>query len=477
MSDARLDLEVTIDGVEYVAKGLDDVASKSKTVGTTAAAAAPQSRTLSGALTGLSSGAMAANHAQNALAQLMAGNVVGAFKSATAACKALWTAMMSNPLTAFLAGATAAASALYVLYQRHVKAAEAAKAQADAQRQLNDEIAGIGGKDQNSVKQAMAEEAAKRGDLEWLTKMRDKYREVAAYKENLARGGIIDAAEYQAAIDSLGIYQSAIDGIAAATEMAAAAEQAASIQALSDYDEQISKAKELAWAQERDDEAALAAAQKEIALERELYGVKDEMQRLLIRRRQLLREMEQLNPDEGAGTDKQRLLVENEIWKIDKDILRIKDDAKTVTETEAKNRKTAAGDLKTAEENVTAQKQAQLTLAEKTAARMAAMAAGTLGADGLAGGVGDAGLGSRAAARMAAFLAGMMGEWKEFLPGGKYGPPVGGNGKGGGGGNGGGGNGGLGGDEPVGKDPVELVLGRIELELKGVRKDLTGGGA
>lgn len=372
MPDARLDLEVTINGVQYVAKGLDEIAGKSADVGKSAGKSAPKVGTLQTSLEGMSKGAMAASQAQNAMAQLMAGNFVGAFRSATVACKALWTAMMSNPLTALIAGITAASAAIYIIWQRHEKAAEAARKQAKAERELKESVAELLGQDELSVKASNAKQAAQRGDIAYLEKMRDQYRDLVEMQKKFVGHGI-EMEDYSKLVASMNIYQDAIDELTAAREKDKAAEQAAAEQAKANLDDQISKEKQLAWEKSQDDEASLEATQNDIARERELYGIKDEMNRLLIRRKQLLQDMENLNPDDGGENDRKRLVTEQEIWKIDQDILKLKDDAKKTTDTEGENRKTAADDLKGVEETITTEKKTQLTLAERTEARIRAM--------------------------------------------------------------------------------------------------------
>lgn len=133
MADARLDLEVVIDGADKAAKGLDDVSDSSNALRKASAVAGSDTDNLSAAFNGLTRGASAANAAQSAMAQLMAGNFVGAFKAATVAVRGLWTAMISNPYT-LVAAAIATAISSLVLWKRHVD--EVKRAQDEAARSM-----------------------------------------------------------------------------------------------------------------------------------------------------------------------------------------------------------------------------------------------------------------------------------------------------------------------------------------------------
>lgn len=65
-----------------------------------------------GALEGLETFSQAANTAQTSLAQLMSGNVVGAFKSAVVAVKQFTSALVMNPILLAIAAVTAAVAAM-----------------------------------------------------------------------------------------------------------------------------------------------------------------------------------------------------------------------------------------------------------------------------------------------------------------------------------------------------------------------------
>ena len=152
MADARLDLEVVIEGTGAAARGLDGVADSSGRIGRAAGGVAPEVGKLSSAVNGLTRGASAANAAQSAMAQFMAGNFVGAFRSATVAVRGLWTAMWSNPLTAIMAGIALAASAVVLWSNRAKKAAEEAAEKAKEHLDILRQIKEIKGEDPASIR-------------------------------------------------------------------------------------------------------------------------------------------------------------------------------------------------------------------------------------------------------------------------------------------------------------------------------------
>lgn len=257
MSDARLDLEVVINGTQYVAKGLDDIADASRRVGSSASATSSQTKVLTSAITGLSQGASAANAAQSAFANLMEGNFVGAFRAATVAVKGLWTAMLSNPVTALIAGITALAAAGYAMATMHERAAEAAREQARAEKELLDEAARIKHTDSVSVHQEIAKSAVNKGDMETLEKMRNKLREVVAEQEKLVTVWGFSTDKLQEAQAHLDVYNNAIDELAKRTADAAA-----------ETSDALSKiAEDQANADQESLESAIAASAAQLELE------------------------------------------------------------------------------------------------------------------------------------------------------------------------------------------------------------------
>lgn len=105
-------------------------------------AAGKEAAVTSGALGGLRSGTVAASSASLAFSRLMRGDFVGAARAATMAVNSIWSAILSNPYAAM---AVVAITALAGLVTWHKKAADAAREQARAQRELNDEILGAAG--------------------------------------------------------------------------------------------------------------------------------------------------------------------------------------------------------------------------------------------------------------------------------------------------------------------------------------------
>ena len=218
MANAVLEMEVDLGGTDKAAsQGLDAVAKSSAGVGRAASVTTSSTSTLTSTIGGLSSGALAANAAQTALAQLMSGNFVGAFKSAAVAVKSLWGAMLSNPITAIIAGIAAAGLAV-VAYMNHVKAAaeEQRKINAGVRdfKQLMSELAGT---DTISNNAAYIANQEKTGSTDGLKEWRDKTKAntdalaAKAMSEGMkAQLNPKDERQQEAAARSLEIYQKSI---------------------------------------------------------------------------------------------------------------------------------------------------------------------------------------------------------------------------------------------------------------------------
>lgn len=119
-----------------------------------------------GALGGLRHGTVAASSASLAFSRLMRGDFVGAARAATMAVNSLWSAVLSNPYAAM---AVVAITALAGLVTWHKKSADAAREQARAQRELNDEILGAVG---HGTADVLSAKAAGMSDAD-LRKARD----------------------------------------------------------------------------------------------------------------------------------------------------------------------------------------------------------------------------------------------------------------------------------------------------------------
>ena len=106
--------------------------------------------------------------AQDALSKAMAGDLVGAAKSAATAFKALWAVVMSNPVVAVFAAAAAAiaAAALVVKgYKERMEEAAAATAEVGIEAgELYNRIDKIAGKDVESNVKRKAEALVEKGD-------------------------------------------------------------------------------------------------------------------------------------------------------------------------------------------------------------------------------------------------------------------------------------------------------------------------
>ena len=106
--------------------------------------------------------------AQDALSKAMAGDLVGAAKSAATAFKALWAVVMSNPVVAVFAAAAAAiaAAALVVKgYKERMEEAAAATAEVGMEaEELYNRIDKIAGKDVESNVKRKAEALVEKGD-------------------------------------------------------------------------------------------------------------------------------------------------------------------------------------------------------------------------------------------------------------------------------------------------------------------------
>ena len=167
------------------------------------------------------SGMKAANEA---LSKAMSGDLVGAAQSAASAFKHLWAVVMSNPV---LLGLAAAAGAIALIAKHHIEAADAARQQAEEEKQLNETLAGIRGHDPSSVRREIAAGMAERGDKAGLEAMRDKYREEVDDAERSARSlgsGSLQEGQInrmKAAQEALDIYSAALDKLAAKEAKAA----------------------------------------------------------------------------------------------------------------------------------------------------------------------------------------------------------------------------------------------------------------
>lgn len=167
------------------------------------------------------SGMKAAN---DALSKAMSGDLVGAAQSAASAFKSLWAVVISNPI---LLGLAAAAGAIALIAKHHIEAADAARQQAEEEKQLNETLAGIRGHDPSSVRREIAAGMAERGDKAGLEAMRDKYREEVDDAERAARSlgsGALQEGQInrmKAAQEALDIYSAALDKLSAKEAKAA----------------------------------------------------------------------------------------------------------------------------------------------------------------------------------------------------------------------------------------------------------------
>lgn len=353
MSDARLDLEVVINGTQYVAKGLDDIADASKRVGKAASVTTGETRVLTSAIAGLSRGAVAAQAGSNALAQLIAGNFVGAFRSATTAVKMLWAAMWSNPITALVAGVAALAGGLFLLMQRHANAADAAQEQAKAERELLAEIEKMKGTDPLSVKKASADSAAQRGDLDYLKKMVASYRELVAERESFTKwtGGLgMDA--LQEAVDALNVYEEAIRNVEQATKDSAVSTE----NETRTIEDQIAKEKELAAAKEARAAADLSGFREDVGRAKQLEQAKDDLSRAELERKFILEDFAKIAPGGGSAGDLAWEKNAEALRKKELEIAEIKTKAAEATAAEGRRRLLDAAELRAQEAAVAAQK-------------------------------------------------------------------------------------------------------------------------
>lgn len=213
----------------------------------------------------------------DALSKAMSGDLVGAAQSAASAFKHLWEVVMSNPV---LLGLAAAAGAIALIAKHHIEAADAARQQAEEEKQLNETLAGIRGHDPSSVRREIAAGMEERGDKAGLEAMRDKHREEVDDAERAARslgsgslqeGQINRMKAEQEAVD---IYSAALDKLAA--KEAKAAENTAKLAAKEK--EELAK---IAAEKLKIEENALAAkneAQAE-ALEESLKAADEQLKR------------------------------------------------------------------------------------------------------------------------------------------------------------------------------------------------------
>lgn len=351
MSDARLDLEVVINGTGTAASGLDSVAAASSRVGKAAAITTAESRVLTSTISGLSRGAQAAGAAQTAWAQLMAGNLVAAARSATAAIRIMWAAMMSNPVTQIIAGITALVAAGYGLVKWHERAKEAALKQAEAQRQLNDEIARTTGMDPLSIKSEVADRLVRAGDMEKLKQLRDRYAELAKISEDYYRATGQGKERFEELTATANMYAKAVEKTGEAIQEAADKDAEATKEALANAAEKLAAERQLAWEKKRAAEQDLETTRQNISDEEELWTAKSKIEELEIRRAQLLRDLSLMPTNEGdEESEKARLLKAHEIKGVERDILRLKEEAAKATADEGARRATDAAALAKQEE-------------------------------------------------------------------------------------------------------------------------------
>lgn len=196
MADAQLDLEIQLDGAETTADGLNKVAAAEVGVTKNTIATASTTSVLSSAVSGLSRGAIAATAAQNAFSQVMAGNFVGAARSAATAIKALWGALAGNPFTIVMAAVAAAGLALVSFIKYQKDAAQSAKDHAKEMAGLRDELnlLKFGSVSDNVAENIENMKAS--GDVGGLVKSKQARKDANAKLE-------ADAQTLYAAIDSL----------------------------------------------------------------------------------------------------------------------------------------------------------------------------------------------------------------------------------------------------------------------------------
>lgn len=310
--------------------------------------------------------------AHEAVAKAMRGDLVGAAQSAASAFKALWAVVISNPI---LLGIAAAAAAIALLAKRHMEAATEARNQAIAEKELNDEIARTKGHDPASVKKENANRLVEKGDLEGLSTMRDKYLaemdDAERAMRGLGEGNLLEGqkARFKEMAEAVSIYSTAIERLAEKTakaaedsvkarEKEAAAEKAASDQALANKDALIKAEREMQQeldatlneyerqiiARESAAEGDIAAFEKMVSRRKELEGATDAVTKAEIERKHILEDIAEMQSGESVKT-LEYMKKQEELRLKEVEIANIKDAAAKKTAQESLDRLKGANDV------------------------------------------------------------------------------------------------------------------------------------
>ena len=447
MADARLDLEVALDGDQQAAAGLDKVAGSAESVSTSTeglnnnlgplADMFKKARAESDALQGglktagqstenmasstadLTKATFAAHSASRAYSQLMSGNFVGAARSAAMAVRGLWAVMLANPFTAVLAGIAAAVANLKLLMDWHDRAKERAKEHRLEISRLGDEL--------NAVLYGTPSENASRnvgglgrGQLEAGIEARQKANERLAAEARKLKSAIDDIkvggfgsekeqkakdeliVQYRDLLDQMrdnlavvGIYEKAIEDLDNAEAKRAQAAADRNAQELADKKKLVAEQEKL-MEKELEHlrnmqmaEGALKTKAETYSRERKLAGAPDKIAELEMKKRFLAEDWGKLISNTSTEAESKRLDIRQEMWRIDQQIT---EERKKQAEAEAKG----ADSAKTA---------AAEKLAVTSDPRIKP----------------ENDLLQRSMARMKAMRAGNLENWKEYLPGGFFG--------------------------------------------------------
>lgn len=354
MADARLDLEVALEGDQQAAAGLDRVADSSKNISTEATRATKPAGELSGAIKNIGQESRGAQLLAKAYAQLMRGDFSGAVRSAAGAVKALWDVMLANPLTAVLVGITAAVAGLKLLMDWHDAAKERAKEHRLEISALGDELNEVlYGTVSENVKKNVGRMTSE-GDREGLTKGKEG-REKVNYQlavqavnlknniDNLKVGGFGKEKEQREKEERVEQYRDVLaqmrDNKAAIQEYKRGineldkAEQKRANAAADRNAKELADKKKLVAEQEKlmqkelerlqdmqTGEGDLKAKGVGYARERALSGAPDKIAELEMRRKFLEKDLGGLVSNSSLEAESKRLDIKQEIWRIDQQI-------------------------------------------------------------------------------------------------------------------------------------------------------------
>lgn len=323
--------------------------------------------------------------AHEAVAKAMRGDLVGAAQSAASAFKALWAVVISNPIAALVAVVAAAAVGMFKLYQAHKEAEKEAKEHAEAVNELRKELDSLTSPSMIDRVKEQAKAMAGSGDEMGLRKRIQDIREYAAALAGLADkkladiGQMTDKDEIEAAkkeyaeiiskLKDLKAYEKeyagALADVRAEHAKVAAAEKAASEQALAnkaalikaeremqqELDATLNEYERQLGAREAAAAGDIAAFEKMVSRRKELEGATDAVTKAEIERKHILEDIAEMQSGESVNT-LEYMKKQEELRLKEVEIANIKDAAAKKTAQESIDRLKGANDVLAVEEKI-----------------------------------------------------------------------------------------------------------------------------